>query len=84
MGTLTDQPVHKPSDRLLTLARDIAYDAKLLAKEEGISFDQALKVFEIASRERIVDLGYSIHNVHDEHINGFAKMLGAKWDVEVP
>lgn len=84
MGTLTDQPVHKPFETLRNLADQIAHDAKKLAKEESISLDQALKCFEIAAKERILDLGYSLHNVHDEHVNGFAKMLGAKWDVEVP
>lgn len=84
MGTLTDQPVHKPLETMRSLASEIAHDAKRLAKEESISLDQALKCFEIASRERIVDLGYSLHNVHDEHVNGFAKMLGEKWDVNVP
>ncbi len=84
MGTLTDQPVHRPGTFLHVAAEDVLLRAKALAKAEDVPLELALKAFAVASRERLVELGYSLHNVHDEHVNGFAKMLGAHWDVSVP
>ncbi len=75
MGTLTDQPPRKyrfpESEEVGIMVRQV----KELSKKENISFDQALRIFELLEQERSNTLSVDNGDIWDEQIGGIGKIL---------
>lgn len=74
MGTIFNQPVKQPKTSLENDASFIAKNVKMLAEEEKISIDVALRCFELAKHKQNMLLSYSVYNTVDEYMAGIAEL----------